>query len=80
MKLIRFRHEKGESYGFLTENGKVVCLPSLAKSLHKRLPKKLEEFIDADIVKKAEEMLEKPQKTSSARLPCHLAKQLCLRQ
>lgn len=59
MKLVRFRHEKRESYGFLTENGKVICLPTLAKSLQKRLPKRLEEFVEANIIKQAEEMLEK---------------------
>lgn len=62
MKLVRFRYEKGESYGFLTGNGMVICLPSLAKSLHKQLPEKLEEFVGADIIKKAEEMLEKAPK------------------
>ncbi|MGQ9538685.1 MAG: fumarylacetoacetate hydrolase family protein [Candidatus Bathycorpusculaceae bacterium] len=62
MKLVRFRHGKGESYGLLTEEGRVICLPRLAKSLHKRLPEKLEEFIEADIVKKTEEMLKKASK------------------
>lgn len=62
VKLVRFRHEKGESYGFLTEKGRVICLPSLAKVLHRRLPEKLEEFIGAGMVKKAEGMLEKAPK------------------
>lgn len=62
MKLVRFRHGKGESYGLLTEEGRVICLPRLAKSLHKRLPEKLEEFIEADIVEKTEKMLKKASK------------------
>jgi 2-keto-4-pentenoate hydratase/2-oxohepta-3-ene-1,7-dioic acid hydratase in catechol pathway len=56
LKLVKYRYKNSESYGILTQNSVVVCLPSLAKHLHKRMPKTLEEFIAAGAVEKAEEM------------------------
>lgn len=56
MKLVKYRYKSIESYGVITKNGEVVCLPSLLKHLHKRLPKTLEEFIAAGALEKAEEM------------------------
>ncbi|MEM1564160.1 MAG: hypothetical protein QW161_05765 [Candidatus Bathyarchaeia archaeon] len=46
MKLIRYFDGERESYGVLSSDGKnVVCLPSLAKNMHKRLPNSIEAFV-----------------------------------
>ncbi|MGC8998883.1 MAG: fumarylacetoacetate hydrolase family protein [Candidatus Bathyarchaeia archaeon] len=46
MKLVHYFDGEKESYGVLSDNEKIVtCLPTLAKSVHKRLPKSLEAFI-----------------------------------
>lgn len=45
MRLVRYRYEKRESYGALSNNDKIICLPALAKRLNKVFPKNFEEFI-----------------------------------
>lgn len=57
MKFVRYLHEKSEGYGILTENGKVLCMPSLAKRLNKQAPRTLEGFIRTNSGKKAEKTL-----------------------
>jgi len=61
MKLVRYHYEKERSYGVLSNDDKIVCLPSLARHMQKRLPKTFEEFIEKGekAVKTAEELLKK---------------------
>ncbi|MCS7115468.1 MAG: fumarylacetoacetate hydrolase family protein [Nitrososphaerota archaeon] len=65
MKLVRYRYGKGEGYGILADNDRVICLPDLAKHLGIRLPKTLEGFIEKSekTVKIAEELLRKAEKS-----------------
>jgi 2-keto-4-pentenoate hydratase/2-oxohepta-3-ene-1,7-dioic acid hydratase in catechol pathway len=61
MKLIRYFDGKVESYGILSRNEKtVVCIPSLARHMHKRLPSRLDAFIrmGEKAVKTSEKLLE----------------------
>jgi 2-keto-4-pentenoate hydratase/2-oxohepta-3-ene-1,7-dioic acid hydratase in catechol pathway len=62
MRLIRYYDGKRESYGVLSDDNKaLICLPSLAKSMSKRLPRSLEAFLrmGEKAVKTAEELLKK---------------------
>jgi len=65
MKLVRYLHGERESYGVLSNDEKfVVCLPSLAKTMHKRLPGKIEAFVTVGerAVKTAEKLLKEASK------------------
>lgn len=44
MKLVRYRQRKTEQFGALTGNS-IVCLPRLARRLHVKLPRQLEQLI-----------------------------------
>jgi len=71
MRLIRYYDGKRESYGVLSDDNKaLICLPSLAKSMGKRLPRSLEAFLrmEEKAVKTAEELLKKHSKTTSRKL------------
>jgi hypothetical protein len=62
MRLIRYYDGKRESYGVLSDDNKaLICLPSLAKSIGKRLPRSLVAFLrmGEKAVKTAEELLKK---------------------
>jgi len=58
VKLIHYRVEKGENYGVWVED-RVICLPRLAKSLNKKFPQRIEEFISGgeESVENAERLL-----------------------
>lgn len=56
MKVIRYRYKNCESYGVLTDKN-IVCLPSLAKRLNKRMPKALEAFIRIGNFEKIEKIV-----------------------
>jgi 2-keto-4-pentenoate hydratase/2-oxohepta-3-ene-1,7-dioic acid hydratase in catechol pathway len=65
MKLVHYFDGEKESYGALSNDEKVVtCLPSLAKSMHKRLPIRLEAFVRMGerAVQNAEKLLKKAAK------------------
>ena len=62
MRLIRYYNGERESYGVLSDDEKaLICLPSLAKSMSKRLPRSLEAFVrmGEKAIKTAEELLKK---------------------
>jgi 2-keto-4-pentenoate hydratase/2-oxohepta-3-ene-1,7-dioic acid hydratase in catechol pathway len=44
LKLVRYRQGKTEQFGALTVNG-IVCLPRLARRLHTKFPRQLEQLI-----------------------------------
>jgi 2-keto-4-pentenoate hydratase/2-oxohepta-3-ene-1,7-dioic acid hydratase in catechol pathway len=58
MKIARYRHNKKEYYGVLSEHT-AVCLPALAKRLKRQLPEHLEDFVASGekALKTAEELL-----------------------
>ncbi|MEM0006935.1 MAG: fumarylacetoacetate hydrolase family protein [Candidatus Bathyarchaeia archaeon] len=61
MKLVRYLDGEMESYGVLSGNEKrVVCLPSLARTMHRRLPSRIETFVASGerAIKTAERLLE----------------------
>ncbi|MDH7478174.1 MAG: fumarylacetoacetate hydrolase family protein [Candidatus Bathyarchaeota archaeon] len=59
MKLVRYRHKKGEDYGALIGD-KIICLPKLAKLVKEKLPKRLGEFVTLGVegIEKAEKLIE----------------------
>jgi len=59
VRLVRYHDREGETYGVLATD-KIVCLPSLAKHVNAKFPRKLEDFITSDMkyVEEAEEILE----------------------
>ncbi|MBS7621239.1 fumarylacetoacetate hydrolase family protein [Candidatus Bathyarchaeota archaeon] len=61
MKLVRYLDGGWESYGVLSSDEiNVVCLPSLAKAMHRWLPSKIETFVTSGerAIKTAEKLLE----------------------
>lgn len=58
MKLLRYKYGDEASYGVLLED-EVICLPKLAKNLHKRPPSTLEGFIarGVEFASKMEEII-----------------------
>jgi len=65
VKLIQYRDKEEETYGVLTTD-KIVCLPSLARSMNAELPRSLEELIASGMrqVEKAEKLLERTARKS----------------
>ncbi|MEM1537090.1 MAG: fumarylacetoacetate hydrolase family protein [Candidatus Bathyarchaeia archaeon] len=65
MKLVRYFDGERESYGVLSSDEKtVVYLPSLAKTMHRRLPNRMEAFVTVGerAIKTAEKLLREASK------------------
>ncbi|MCJ7719276.1 DUF2437 domain-containing protein, partial [Candidatus Bathyarchaeota archaeon] len=71
MKLVRFRNDRRESYGVMSDD-QIVCLRSFAKSSKLGLPPSLEEFVGlgAGQIQKLDRLLKRASKHGIQRFSC----------